>query len=256
MPDISEIQHSFDLATKQVWQPAAYAHPEAGPAPGGVSWGQRLAEAMLGTQGVYVYDHRARVMCFVSAGVERLTGLPAAEFTGERHFSLIHPDDLPVVQEATMLFNQFVSARLHAPLPADLTASVDYRLRHADGSYRRVLRHNTILEREPETGALVLVAGILTDITAHKHTLDVRFHLNHPDFPDFVARQPRLRSQALLTAREQQVMDLVLQGLSSRQIAQRLFMSEQTVGTHRRNARAKLHSRQPHPLLLHLDASV
>lgn len=242
----------YAQATAQVWQPAVYANPEAGPAPTGSSWGRQLAQVMLGSQGVYVYDHRARAMCFVSEGVERLTGLPATEFTGERHFALIHPDDLPIVQEATLLFNQFVSACLPDPLTG-VVGSVDYRLQHTDGRYRRVLRHNTILEREPETGAIILIAGILTDITAHKHTLDVRFHMNHPNFPDFVARQPRLRSQPLLTPREQEVMDLVLQGLTSRQIAVRLFMSEQTVGTHRRNARTKLNSRSLHQLLQHLD---
>jgi DNA-binding CsgD family transcriptional regulator len=244
----------YAQATQQVWQPAVYAHPEAAPASTAVAWGYRLAETVLSTQGIYIYDHRARTMCYVSAGVERLTGLPAAEFTGERHFELVHPDDLPIVQEATLLFNQFVSAYLPNPL-LGITASVDYRLRHTDGSYRRVLRHNTVLEREPETAAPVLIAGILTDITAHKHTLDVRFHLNHPDFAAFVARQPRSHSQPLLTSREQEVMDLVLQGLSSRRIAERLFMSQHTVGTHRRNARAKLNSRSLHNILQHLDSA-
>ena len=251
---LNSYPNAYALATQQVWQPAVYAHPHAEPAPTGITWGRQLAQLMLGNQGVYIYDHRARAMCFVSEGVERLMGLPAAEFTGEQHFAHVHPDDLPIVQEATLLFNQFVNAYLPDPLPG-LAASIDYRLRHVDGHYRRVLRHNTVLEREPETGALVLVAGILTDITAHKHTLDVRFHLNHPDFPAFVARQPRLSSQPLLTAREQQVMDLVFQGLTSREIAERLHMSQHTVGTHRRNARAKINSRSLHCLLQHLDTA-
>lgn len=247
-------KHPYAQATAGVWQPNLYAHPEASPDPMGLSWGQQLAQAMLGSQGVYIYDHRARAMCYVSSGVERLTGLPAAEFTGEKHFALVHPDDLPIVQEATTLFNQFVCSYLPHTLPG-VTASVDYRLRHADGYYRRVLRHNIVLKNEAETGTPVLIAGVLTDITAHKNTHDVRFHMSHPEFAAFVALQPRVSPQPLLTAREQQVMDLVLQGLTSREIAQRLFMSTQTAGTHRRNARAKLRSRSMHRLLQHLDSA-
>ena len=245
-------ERPYAQATQQVWQPAVYAHPDADPSPAGAAWGRRLAEIMLSSQGVYVYDHRARSMCFVSEGVERLTGLSAAEFTGEAHFAHVHPEDLPIVQEATLLFNQFVSTFLPQRLPG-ISASVDYRLRHVDGSYRRVLRHNSVLEQEEVTGAIVLIAGIFTDITAHKRTTDVRFHMNHPDFPAFVARQPRLRSRPLLSAREQQVMDLVLQGLTSQEIAVRLFTSVQTVSTHRRNVRAKLRSHTIESLLLHLD---
>ncbi|NML68010.1 helix-turn-helix transcriptional regulator [Hymenobacter sp. RP-2-7] len=43
------------------------------------------------------------------------------------------------------------------------------------------------------------------------------------------------------------------QGLTSHQIAQQLFVSEHTVGTHRRNALAKLGSRSLHHLLQFLD---
>ncbi|NML68009.1 PAS domain-containing protein [Hymenobacter sp. RP-2-7] len=189
---------SFSYATSQVWQPAVYAHPDAPAAlAAGSHWGQQLARLLLGMQGVYIYDHRARMMCYVSEGVAKLTGVPVAEFTGERNFALIHPDDLPIVQEATRLFNQFIYAYRRSIGP-DIVASIDYRLCRPDGSCRRVLRHNSVLEQEPETGNPVLVAAILTDITAHKHTTDVRFHLNHPDFTDFVARQPRLRAQPIL----------------------------------------------------------
>ncbi|RZK61950.1 MAG: hypothetical protein EOO59_03835 [Hymenobacter sp.] len=191
-------------------------------------------------------------MCFVSEGVARLTDVPVAEFTGERNFALIHPNDLPIVQEATRLFNQLLYAYRHVIGP-DIMASADYCLCPANGGCRRVLRHNSVLEREPETGNPVLVAAILTDITAHKHTHDVRFHLNPPEFAGFVARQPHPRAQPVLTARERQVMELVTEGLTSRQIAEQLFLSEYTVGTHCRNALAKLDSRGLRHLLQHLD---
>lgn len=50
----------------------------------------------------------------------------------------------------------------------------------------------------------------------------------------------RQQETALLTAREEEVLQLIGQGLSNGQIAERLTLSVHTVGTHRRNITGKL----------------
>ncbi|WP_280242276.1 ATP-binding protein [Nocardia abscessus] len=54
------------------------------------------------------------------------------------------------------------------------------------------------------------------------------------------AAEPAQRDDAVLTAREQQVAELVAQGLSNRQIAERLVVSPRTVDRHLENILAKL----------------
>lgn len=55
----------------------------------------------------------------------------------------------------------------------------------------------------------------------------------------------RLDEPAALTAREEEVLDLIGQGLSNGQIAELLILSVHTVGTHRRNISSKLGLRGP-----------
>lgn len=235
----------------RVWTPDLFAEPDAPASQVDAELGRELARTLLHTQGLYVYDHRAKTTLYVSAGVERLLGYPAAGFTPNFHYSCIHPDDLPIVTEATILANEYVTERLDDPLQG-LVFSVDYRIRHAQGHWLRVLRQNFILSRD-SCGAVVGLAGILTDITAHKSTHDVRFSMNRPDFATFV-RQKQVRTlPEPLSIREQEVLALVLEGLSSQEIATRLFISVATVRAHRRNIRQKVGSHNVHQVLQHLD---
>jgi DNA-binding NarL/FixJ family response regulator len=62
---------------------------------------------------------------------------------------------------------------------------------------------------------------------------------------ELVARRPRVTESrdhlARLTARERQVVALVAEGLTSDEIAHRLFLSPATVRTHTSRAMTKLH---------------
>ena len=56
----------------------------------------------------------------------------------------------------------------------------------------------------------------------------------------FMARCDRVAADAGLTAREAEIMALVAQGLTRREIERELFLSENTVKTHVRHLHAKL----------------
>lgn len=231
---------------------AVFLNPNSPPATGGLAGlVHELAQMPLAGRFAYIYDYRVRGLLFVSAGIEQLLGAapPTAAQTVEWLYERLHPDDASAVARASVLVNTFIRER-----PADedfgpFLMAIDYRLRHAAGHYVRVLRHNTILERD-HTGAVITTAAIYTDITTHKNTTDVRLHVNWPAFAAF-ARQ---FASALmhLSRREQQVYELVLDGLTSSQIAQQLGLSENTVKTHRRNVLAKLPARGWFSLLAYL----
>jgi DNA-binding CsgD family transcriptional regulator len=235
----------------QVWPAEKYAAPDAPPSELAAALGRQLATRLQQHQGLYVSDHRAGVMVYVSEGVQRLLGHSLDVFAANQ-YELIHPDDLPVVSAITVLVNRYIVQRAHDPLTG-LLVSTDYRIRHAQGHYVRVLRQNIILSREPN-GAMVGSAGIFTDITQHKHTTEVRYHVNRPDFAAFAREEGVRLLPVALSAREQQVLALVLEGLTSQQIGEQLHLTRATVGTHRRNIKRKVGSHDPGRLLRYLDA--
>jgi len=208
-----------------------------------------VAEHILSKQFLLAYDVRAQHTIFVSAGVQLLLGILPDDFSLEDLYARMHPDDAPLVAQATALaaeFSKGLGSAAH-----DQVFSVDYRLRHQAGHYVRVLRQNFTLQLDEE-GSPVIIGGIYTDLTHHKRTHEVRFHGSHPGFAAWLTQRVQ-RTEADLSVREQEVLDLVLQGLSSAEIAERLCVSRHTVNTHRRNIHRKEPARDLSRLLQHLD---
>jgi len=52
-----------------------------------------------------------------------------------------------------------------------------------------------------------------------------------------------LQHTALLSRREKEVLELIAEGLTNKEIATRLFISALTVKTHRKNCMVKLHAK-------------
>ena len=244
---MGEFAFSAALVPQPVALPAG-----AGPTPS-VDFERVLATALLTAQFAYVYDHVARELVFVSAGLEPLLGEcpAAAEVTMPWFVARVHPADAPAVAQAQALVAGYLHARGQA-LPPDFLFSLDYRLRHADGTYRRVLHECVLFEREPGSGTVRRTLALFTDITHHKLSQEVRYHVNQPDFPAFAARH-RPHAPPALTIRQQQILALVLQGLTSRQIAHRLQLRESTVKAHWRNLLRKTGTHNLHDLFLHLN---
>ena len=80
---------------------------------------------------------------------------------------------------------------------------------------------------------------MFTDITGRKRDDHVRFKLN---FPGQDEHKGFLKLNALdFTSRETQVLELLVQGLTSVEIASELFICAETVNRHRKNMIKKTH---------------
>jgi DNA-binding CsgD family transcriptional regulator len=244
--------HAFTPALQQVhavWRQIHSTSPAVEPDASAAEAGRRMAQYLLKNQFMLIIDLQLVEHIFASPGVQVLLGCPPADFSVAWLYSRVHPDDAALMGQATALSARWLNEMGHEALGHVFTA--DYRLRHQAGHYLRVLRHNFPLGFAPD-GTPTVAGSTFTDITRHKHTHDLCFHGTHPQLQQWLDDLVRPAAHQVLSTRERQVLDRVLQGRSSQQIADQLHLSVHTVNTHRRNIVAKTHSRNPHELLRHL----
>ena len=142
-----------------------------------------------------------------------------------------------------MMYEQQVTAFFNA-LPPDKVlkykVSYDYRLRCADGSYKWILMQ-TITIQSDEKGSVIRVLGIQTDIS-HMKVDTIPSGLSfigldgEPSFYNTVGQNTK---QVLFTKRERQILELIITGKTTCEIADLLNISMHTVNTHRKNIMAK-----------------
>lgn len=242
-PALQQVQ----AAWRQVYPEGEQATPDLAAADAG----RQMARYILQTQFLLISDLRLLEAIFVSPGIERLLGCPVAEFSLGWLYSRIHPDDAPLVGQAMALSARWLNQVRHEGL--DHVFTMDCRLRHREGHYVRVLRQSFGLHFGAD-GAPTVCGGIYTDITHHKLSTDIRFFASHPLLADWLT-DLRLSAQARpLSERERGVLALLLQGYSSRRIAETLNLSVHTVNTHRRNITAKTQTHDLSDLLQHMEA--
>ncbi|UUC44781.1 LuxR C-terminal-related transcriptional regulator [Flavobacterium cerinum] len=181
---------------------------------------------------------------FVSDSVKTVLGIgTTSDFNVEYILSNIHPDDL----NRFMAYEQQVTAFFNA-LPPDKVlkykVSYDYRLRCADRSYKWILMQTVTIQSD-EKGSVIRVLGIQTDITHLKSD-------NKPSGLSFIGldgepsyynvgelNTKSSASKTLFTCRERQILQLIVTGKSTNEIADLLNISRHTVNTHRKNILSK-----------------
>ena len=102
---------------------------------------------------IYVYDMERQQTIYLNAQALRSLGyIPDSAPT---FFEILHPDDAAGV---------FEKERQLRDLSDGETIAVEYRLRHADGSWRWMASRNTVFERN-ERGIPVKLLGVSRDVT-------------------------------------------------------------------------------------------
>ncbi len=177
----------------------------------------------------------------VSNSIGNVLGYDKMEFSTEFFVSLIHPDDF-------LSFVDFENAvvdfkmKLSPDQLMKYKTRYNYRIRRKDGKYLHILQQSLTIQ-SGEDGAVLRNLVIHTDIsdfkTDNKMSLSFIGLEGEPSFHN-VQRQSQLSSnKELLTKREREILCLVAKAKSSKDIANELFISVETVRTHRRNIHSK-----------------
>ncbi len=192
---------------------------------------------LIGDSYYFIIDHHRLAMEFVSKEVEDIMGYTPMEFNIPFMNDKLHPDDLPWFLTFGYSMIDFFSQ-----LPSDkfvkYKVRYDIRFRKKNGQYARILYQGVILEHD-DNGVFLRSLSVHTDITYLKHegkpVLSFLGMDGEPSYIDVASNNIYIESKEELTSREKQVLKVLVEGKSSKEISNILNISKQTVDTHRKN---------------------
>ncbi len=192
---------------------------------------------LIGDSYYFVLNHHSLTFEFVSKEVEEVMGYHPSEFDIQFMNGKLHPDDrswfLAIGSGIKNFFSQL-------PVEKMLKYKVRYdiRFRKQNGDYARILYQGILLEHD-ETGRFLRTLSIHTDITYLKQegkpVLSFIGMDGEPSYRDVAFQNTFIETKEELTAREKEVLTLLIKGKLSKEISSILKISKQTVDTHRKN---------------------
>jgi DNA-binding CsgD family transcriptional regulator/PAS domain-containing protein len=194
------------------------------------------------TGAISVFDLLRREHVYSSPKFESIFGwdLSKAEKEGISYsYRRVHPDDLLLLSEAGTYFTSFVLS-LTPKTRRDYKMFSDYRILGADNKYVRVLEQQSVLELDLR-GNIWLAFSVL-DLSPFNDTqTPFRCRLTNAIKGELFLFPPTEKDDKdILSAREKEILHMISKGLVSRQIADVLYISVNTVNTHRQRIIEKL----------------
>ncbi len=193
----------------------------------------------LSNSAIMIFDFYKRQHVFISNNISQILNIDLEKAKGETSYmdSRIHPDDYPQLMEAGFYFLCY-GFSLPPEYRKDSKLVNEYRILNGNGKYIRIIEQHMCLESDMH-GNVWLAMGIM-DISPDQND-DAPFRSRLIDIKKgAVYMFPPPNKEAMLTAREKEILQLISKGLISKQIADKLFISVNTVNTHRQRILEKL----------------
>jgi len=185
----------------------------------------------------YIFNVSEMRFDYLSREVGTILGYEVGEITVPLFLSLIHPEDQPY-------FLNFENERvnfLKKVVPSEIKnykSRYDYRVKTKSGKYIRILQQVIVIDHKKD-GSLIRTFGVHTDISYLKPEGVPIFSIiglnGAPSYHNINAKKIFVCNEIKLTKREKEVLELMIQGYKSKEIAEKLFIGKQTVDTHRKN---------------------
>ncbi len=174
-------------------------------------------------------------ICYISNTITDVLGYDAGELTLKKMYSLIHPDDFVGVLKSTKKMLAYAYGRISELVPLRNVLSMEYRIKHKKGFYKKIFSQNCIFNVGPGLKEFKAIS-FNTDISfyhsyiksdSEKIGVSCKDELNLPN------------RNINFTGRELEIIKLMALGKSSLQIGDELHISKNTVDTHRRKMLSK-----------------
>lgn len=198
----------------------------------------------------FVYIHDMRSGRFYHKGFGECLGYELDTLTADFFVRNIHPEDRSLYFKVSKALLSFVLHHSPHVGPFATMFQINYRVRRHDGTYIMVLRQSTPLLKNA-ANEVEAYLSFCTDISLVTPSTRIKWSLQGPKselFPQFFSEEAS-PAWATLSERERQVLHLLGQGLSSPAISKQLFISLNTVNTHRKSLMRKAGARKTVNLL-------
>lgn len=185
----------------------------------------------------WIFDIRNFKFYYMSPNIKKVLGYEAENIDLEYFMSKIHPDDQMIFlnHENTVLefFKQLPLEKM-----MKYKVSYDYRVISKNNLPIRIL-HQVIVLQHDEKNNVLITLGVHTDIshlkTSNKSSLSFIGLENEPSYINVTVKNKFRASNEIFTKREKEIVQHLLQGKKSAEIAKLLYISKYTVDTHRKN---------------------
>lgn len=175
---------------------------------------------------------------FVSDGVRKMIGTEPGELNPGHFVEVVHPDDLNrlgLLRAQTFI----VEKEVLETQKGSALVSFTIRMREPAGEYHNYLCQAYFFYSPVHRNAVYLLQ-VISKVDWFKPQKNYYHHYKGKDlslfkYPD----EQLLKTSPGLSHRELEIIRLIESGLSSKEIAEKLFLSVHTVNTHRRNVLKK-----------------
>lgn len=194
---------------------------------------------------ISIFDLYKKDHIFLSRGFEVQLGwsLNEIEKVGHQYIdSRVHPDDLHGLLESGIYYLRMAFNEVPNNEWKNYKVMSDYRVKNAQGNYVRVIEQHVCLEFD-KRGNVWLDLSIMDLNPDQDLTIPFRSRLMNFKTGELFEYKPIVDSEKImnqLSFREKEVLKLISTGMVSKQIADKLFISVNTVNTHRQNIIEKL----------------
>ena len=196
---------------------------------------------LIENSSISVFDLYKKEHVFVSSNFSKMLGynLEEIEQKGNAFFDLkVHPDDFFINLKNGIKLLQY-SFMVPVDQRKDYKLVSDYRVKNGSDEYVRIIEQQQVLELDSQ-GKIWLALSTVDfspdqDLNAGVKSRIFNFRNGEQvDFPFFPG------NEKILSKREQEILRLVKEGMPSKEIAGKLFISVHTVNTHRQRILEKL----------------
>ncbi|MBB1138369.1 LuxR C-terminal-related transcriptional regulator [Myroides sp. WP-1] len=197
----------------------------------------------------FIFDTAENNIPFISSAFALITGHQMSSVTSEMFISWMHPNDRSYFFEKELQGQEFTNKLRNEEL-FRYVFKYSYRLRKADGSYILVLQEYQALEINEE-------GYWCKSLVTHKVMDTIVPICSETDYKIYdkeLGVYLDLTNRFNLTTREQEIVQLIKEGLTSKQVSDLLHLSVNTVLTHRKNILSKTNSTSFIGLLKKLEA--
>lgn len=192
----------------------------------------------------YIFDFPSRSFTFVSDGVKSLFGEDPSSFSVDSYANRVHPDDFQHFVNCEEIAGHFLFNHIDKKDIPYYKLSYQLRFKDKNNDYRLHLRQAIALTVDEDYNLSTVFANQsdISHITTHNnrkisfmHVLSGKSYFGIRDIKDLNNEQQKLA----ISNREVEIVKLISEGFSSKEIADYLHISLDTVRTHRKNILAK-----------------